>query len=207
MPRTKSWKSPLVYKTIRSLHLYLGMFVAPLVLFFAASVLVINHSHPVADPPSPELETRTIHKVPKNLESLESVQRIMEQADLSGWVTFFRLLEDGKQFRFILLRPTRRRDVSLDVESGRLEIRNRPHDLKATLYWLHTMPGPHTQHKNWFFLYLWWALADTVAYGTLFLSVSGVYLWYFLRSERKIGLLVLTLGIASFTLAVAILLA
>ena len=121
-------------------------------------------------------ETKTIDSIPENLESLDSAYGIMKQAGISGWVTLFRHIEERNQFRIIVLRPTVRRNVTLDLGNKTLKIENLPNDLKSTLYWLHVLPGPHTQYKNWLFLFLWWALADGVAYGSIFLGMSGIYL-------------------------------
>ena len=41
---------------------------------------------------------------------------------------------------------------------------------------------------------------DGVAYGVIFLSLSGIYLWVFLKAERKIGLALITLGLLSFAI-------
>ena len=194
------WKGPRFYKSTRSLHLYVGLFLSPLVLIFALSVFVMNHDHPVSDPPTSIKETRTIEALPENLQSMEAARDVLEQVGLSGWVTLHKYLEERNQLRIIVLRPTVRRNVTVDLETRTVEIEERPNDLKATLYWLHTFPGPHTQHKNWFFLFFWWILADSVAYGSIFLSVSGIYLWYFLKKERKIGLILITLGMLSFGL-------
>ena len=192
--------SPPVYQTGRTLHLYAGLFLAPFLIIFAVSVMVINHRHPVTGKPVIVTESKTIHSIPENLESLNAVHSLMEQAGISGWVTFFRHIEERKQFRFIVLRPTLRRNVTLDLENKTLEIENLPADLKSTLYWLHVMPGPHTQYRNWVFLFLWWALADGVAYGGIFLGVSGIYLWYFLKQERRVGLVLMTLGMVVLAL-------
>ena len=193
------FSSSPVYKTTRSLHLYLGLFVSPFVLIFAISVLVINHRDPASGRQPPVLEeVKTIESIPDHFDTLDSVRVVMKQAGISGWVTFFRHIEDKNQYRFIVLRPTVRRDVTVDLENKTVEIMKRPNDFKSTLAWLHVMPGPHTQHKNWSFLFLWWTLADAVVYGVIFLSVTGVYLWFFIKAERKIGFFLITLGILSF---------
>jgi hypothetical protein len=36
---------------------------------------------------------------------------------------------------------------------------------------------------NWFPMRAWWWLSDTTAYLTLFITISGLYLWYVLRAE------------------------
>jgi hypothetical protein len=41
---------------------------------------------------------------------------------------------------------------------------------------------------NWFPMRAWRWLSDATAYLTLFITVSGIYLWYVLRAERRIGL-------------------
>jgi len=51
---------------------------------------------------------------------------------------------------------------------------------------------------NWFYMRVWSWLADATVYFTLFLTVSGVYLWYVLRAERKIGVLLLAAGAVTF---------
>lgn len=110
-------KSPLFYKTTISLHLYVGLFVAPFVLIFAVSVIVINHRHPVTgEKPAISTETKIIDSIPENLESMDSVHSIMEQTGISGWVTFFRHFEEKNEFRFIVLRPTVRKNVRVDLE-------------------------------------------------------------------------------------------
>ncbi len=197
------WKGPRFYKTTRSLHLYVGLFLSPLVLIFAFSVFVMNHDHPVSNPPAKIKETGTIETIPENLESMEAVRAIMKQMGLSGWVTLHRHDKEKNRFFFIVLRPTVRRNVTVDLKTRTVEIVKMPNDLNGILYWLHTFPGPHTQYKNWFFLLLWWIFSDSVAYGSIFLSVSGIYLWYFLKKERKAGFILITLGMLSFGLLLA----
>lgn len=195
------------YAVLRSLHLYLGLLISPILLIFAFSILVINHWHPVTDKSVVVTEeTHQIDHIPESLDSLDAVYSIMEQVDLSGWVTFYRHFEDQKEFRFVILRPTIRRNVIVDLETKSLHIKHQPNDLKATLVWLHVSPGPHIQNKNGFFTFLWWMLADGVVYSIIFLSVSGIYLWVFLRAERRTGLVLITLGLISFTLVLMTLL-
>ena len=65
---------------------------------------------------------------------------------------------------------------------------------------LHKMPGPHNVaiRGNTTFMQVWRWLADATVYLLMFLSVSGVYLWAVLRSERRVGLALLAAGALSF---------
>jgi hypothetical protein len=71
--------------------------------------------------------------------------------------------------------------------------------LADALILLHMFPGQHMAgiRKNWIFMLIWSGLADATVYLTLFITVSGIYLWYVLRSERRIGVTLLLAGAAS----------
>ena len=45
---------------------------------------------------------------------------------------------------------------------------------------------------------MWRWLSDATVYLVLFLSITGIYLWMMLRSERKAGLILLLAGAISF---------
>jgi hypothetical protein len=62
------------------------------------------------------------------------------------------------------------------------------------------MPGPHNValRGNWTGTVVWRVLADTTIYLLLFISVSGVYLWWAIRAERRIGIALLALGATTF---------
>ena len=51
---------------------------------------------------------------------------------------------------------------------------------------------------NWFYMKVWRWMADATVYLILFISVSGIYLWYVLRAERKVGFILLFAGTLSF---------
>ena len=50
------------------------------------------------------------------------------------------------------------------------------------------------------FVWSWWwrVLADATAYLMLFLTVSGIYLWVALKTERRVGLVLMLAGAITF---------
>ena len=42
------------------------------------------------------------------------------------------------------------------------------------------------------------SVADATAYLVLFITISGIYLWFALRAERRLGLLLLLAGAGTF---------
>jgi hypothetical protein len=66
--------------------------------------------------------------------------------------------------------------------------------------YLHKMPGPHNADvRGNSPLVRWWrVLADATAYLTLFITVSGIYLWAALKAERRVGLVLILAGAITF---------
>ena len=72
--------------------------------------------------------------------------------------------------------------------------------LWESLSYLHKMPGPHNVaiRGNWIGIGMWRWFADATIYAILFISLSGVYLWWAIKAERRIGFALLTAGAFTF---------
>jgi hypothetical protein len=86
-------------------------------------------------------------------------------------------------------------------------ISQRPTGLLESVAYLHKMPGPHNAELrgNWFWIWLWRWLADWTVYLLLFISASGLYLWFAIKAERQIGLGLLAAGAVCFAACVYVL--
>jgi len=95
--------------------------------------------------------------------------------------------------------PGRLTTVAIDVTKREATIEPRTTGLADAFVTLHKSPGPHLVgiRMNWFPMWLWHWFADGTVYLVLFLTVSGLYLWFALRAERRIGLWLLATGIIS----------
>ncbi len=106
------------------------------------------------------------------------------------------MVRDNKTTIFVM-RPGVTRRVVVDKKTGQAEITLKTFGWLDTMRYLHMNPGPH-KPANWFFGKMWGWLADTTVYLTLFLTVSGIYMWVVLQAERKLGLMALGAGCLSF---------
>lgn len=72
--------------------------------------------------------------------------------------------------------------------------------LAGAMATLHRSPGEHAPalRMNWIYMKAWRWLADSTAYLILSISISGLYLWYVLRAERRVGFVLLFAGALSF---------
>jgi hypothetical protein len=190
------------YPPVRSLHLYVGLFVSPLVLIFSISVLVLNHAGfvnsivPVKHLPAIKTQLNTI---PHDTSDLQTAKAIIQQLQIKGEIDYISQSEDHISFPVTMPGIITKIEVNKHTKEV-LITRDEEGILRATNY-LHKMPGPHNAklRGNASFMKNWRILADVVVYLLLFLSASGIFLWYFLKAERKLGWVAIILGGITFT--------
>jgi hypothetical protein len=194
------------YRTTRDLHLYLGLFVSPMLLVYAITVLLLNHAYlPWGGREGVEATTRTVRvAVPDEENSLELAKRIREQLAASAEIGYVNLNQKERRLSFPLEKPGEYSMVRVDLATGIAEIESRETGVWDAMIYLHRMPGPHNVaiRGNWLYTRLWAWVADATVYLILFLTATGVYLWALLKAERRAGLLFLGTGALSFFLIV-----
>lgn len=195
----------MLYRWLRDLHLYLGLFVSPFVLLFAVSVFYLNHGKLRPDtPPRPE----TFHNlnIPDGLDRLkgrEAVDRardILPQVHTSGEIGFLRYRADDRHLIFPVSTAGLESTIDVDLDARSATVTRRTMSLWESLSYLHKIPGPHNVaiRGNWVGIGIWRWLTDATIYLLLFISTSGIYLWWAIRAERGIGLALLSAGIVTF---------
>ena len=198
-------KSVTLYRWISKLHVYFGLFIGPFVVLFAVSAIMFNHTWGTQS--EGEVQERQISiQIPENMEGLEIARHIMRQVNVSGEIEFFRHNPQQKQFTIPVIKPGERITIDVDLVSKTAEIEQRRTGFWNALLYLHKSPGPHLAgfRGNWFFTKFWMWLADATVYLFLALSISGIYMWILLKSERKTGLILLGAGCLTFFLIVLI---
>jgi hypothetical protein len=193
------------YIWTRDLHLYIGLALSPLVLLFAISVILLDHpSIPLGGAEVVRNTSATV-QIPENLEHAEgmaraqAMQQIMHQVGVVGEIGY---IYTPGQHRMVapIFRPGSEITLDVNLSTHVASVEERKTGLWAALIYLHKSPGPHNANirGNWSYTRAWRWLADASAYLLLFISASGIYLWWVIRAERKIGLLLLGAGALSF---------
>lgn len=195
-----------IYQWTRDSHLYLGLFVSPFVVLFSLSVFFLNHARSPAQ--SRPTSTTTVHdlRIPPGIEETQDMERvhlateIITQAGVIGEINFIRHVARERRLIIPVQRPGIETTVDVNLETRTATITERRTTAWERLAYLHRMPGPHNAsiRGNWFWTRAWRWLADITVWLVLFLSVSGIYLWAVLRSERRVGLVLLLAGAVSF---------
>jgi hypothetical protein len=194
-------------RLIRDLHLYTGLFVSPFVLLFAVSVFFLVHAWlPQASVDSAAARSVSNLPLPSNLEKLSGRERIdalkpaLERAGVHGEVGWIQHRVREDRLVVPLTVPGRFTTVTIDLAQRQASIEELNTGVSSALVLLHKSPGPHLANirMNWPYMRVWFWLADATVYLLVFITVSGLYLWYILRSQRKIGFGLIVAGAVSF---------
>ena len=193
------------YLIIRDLHLYTGLFISPFVLVFAISVFYLVHAWVPAESSRPPRKVTNLKLLP-NVQDLsgrarvDAVRSILDQVGVQGEIGFIRHIPKERRLVVPMSIPGRQTVLTIDLAAQTATVLERQTGLADALVLLHKVPGPHLVdiRMNWFPMLVWRFLADGTVYLLLFITASGIYLWAVLRSERHVGLTLLTLGAFSF---------
>ncbi len=145
----------------------------------------------------PDIKTK-LDKIPYDTTDLLTAKAIIRKLNINGEIDF--ISKKDSSISFPVNKPGLRTYITVNTTNNSVLItRKYEGTLRSTAY-LHLMPGPHNVsiRGNSAFLKVWRILTDGVVYILLFLTASGVFLWYTLKAERVIGMYALALGVLFF---------
>jgi hypothetical protein len=191
-----------LYSSTRDLHLYAGLFLCPFVLLFAFSTILLNHpSPPPAGKSAPKRQVAV--EVPAGEPgSVPHARQILQRIGVTGEIDYVRHNAKAERLFMPVSKPGETTKVDVDLRAKTATIEREERGLGEALNYLHKMPGPHNVRfrGNWVYM-TWWAVtADAAVYGILFLTVSGLYLWWKLKAERTVGWVLVGGGAATVAL-------
>jgi len=192
------------YRWTRDLHLYAGLFISPFLLVFAVSVFFLNHAKIQTDNWT-ERRTLPLLDIPKDVDqargqdAVRAARVIADQVGIDGEIGFTRFVRDTNHFVFPVSKPGREASIDVDLGSRTVTVSTRPTTVLESFAYLHKMPGPHNVdiRGNWTPTILWRQAADVTVYLTLFVTITGVFLWWAIRAERRIGFALISAGVLS----------
>lgn len=193
-----------LYPRVRDLHLYLGLFLCPFVLLFAFSTILLNHPSRSAGGKTEPKRMVTVELPGGEPGSIPHARVLLQQLGVTGEMDYVRHNAKAERLSIPVSKPGESTRVEIDLRGKTATIEREERGLGDALNYLHKMPGPHNVRfrGNWVFMSWWAVTADIVVYGVLFLTVSGLYLWWKLKGERAVGWALLGSGAATVALLV-----
>ena len=194
------------YRVTRDLHLYCGLFISPLVLAYAVSIFFLVHAWIPGAARQPAMRTAAGLTIPDGVERLTgrtqvtALRGVLDRLGVHGEVNFVRFVSRDKHLIIPVNVPGREMTVDLNLPARSAVVTERSTGFSGAVVFLHKMPGQHLAafRGNSLFMRIWKPVADGTVYLVLFLTLSGIYLWFVLRAERRIGLALLAAGAVSF---------
>ena len=192
-------------KLLRRTHLYLALFLGPWILMYAVSTFVMNHRAWFRGEPAPPPRWETVSsstysgEFPPDADRFLMAQQLLAGLGMDG--AHAPTLRDGKLViqRFDAIRPLR---ITYTLADKHLLVERQVWGGGAFLERIHRRRG--FQHP-YLLDDVWASSVDLFWIAVLFWSLSGLWLWWELKTTRRLGALFLSGGLAVFGLFLAVL--
>jgi hypothetical protein len=138
---------------------------------------------------------------------IDALKPALHTAGVDGEVGWVQHLPKESQLIVPVTIPGRLTTVRIDLSKREAAIEERNTGWADATVMLHKSPGPHLvgMRMNWSYMRFWFWFSDATVYLLLFITTSGLYLWWALKAERKLGWALLATGaLCFFTLVYAL---
>jgi hypothetical protein len=188
-----------MYRIVRNLHLVFASFSLPFLIMYAVSAVQMSHSTWVDM--KPVVRERQLQLPPGQSDARVMARAVMDSdASVRGEVANIQTNEAGLSLRIVV--PGTVHDVRYNRESGLTQVKSSVAGVMGMLNRLHHWAGFWHETAAMKF----WALAVVVVSAALLLlGLTGLYMWFTRRPERRLGLVLLGMNVV-FAIAILTLL-
>jgi hypothetical protein len=174
-----------MYRVLRDTHLLLGLFLFVFVMMFGVSSLEFSHRSWFGSEPTDSTSTVVVDPG-RTSTPRELARHLMEEQGYGGGLHDIRAAEG--QILFNISRIGTVHDVRYTRGAREAQVRTRVFPFMSMMTWMHGTFGMHHEYAPH---NVWGALMFLTSVGLLVLGGTGLYLWFKLRAERRIGLILL----------------
>jgi hypothetical protein len=181
-----------MYKTLRNIHLILGLLLFWVIMMYAVSAVQMAHRIRIV----PVVTEKEVTATP-GLDARPLATELMQRFGISGEMGNATSRPAG--YSFGIMRAGGACTVTYDRQTGKAHLTETDTGVWGVLNRLHHFHGLHNQtgvRNGWGWLVLFASL------GLFALGGTGVYMWFRLHKERTIGIILLgaNLGVSIFLL-------
>ena len=202
-PPNAGTESPKVSLLIRRVHMFAGLFLAPWMLMYALSTLVMTHReyllsfYPSKNPAmATERELDYSRSFPTNSTRDQIAQQVLLDLGMDGAHS----VSGGRNGKPLVMQrqhalPQRR--ITFDAAKSKIVIEREEFRALTFLDRMHRRRGynqPYALEDTWGFT------VDVAVVTMVFWSLSGIWLWWEIKSTRRWGALALAAGVGLFAI-------
>jgi hypothetical protein len=185
-----------MYKIIRNVHLLLASFSLPFLIMYGISAVQMAHS--TWFQMKPAVVEREMPLASGQSDARIVAREIMSrQPEMKGELSNVQASASGLTLRIVV--PGTVHEVRYDRASGLTRIKTSVAGTMGMLNRLHHWAGFWHEPSS---MKAWAVFVGVVSLGLLLLGLSGIYMWFTRRPERRIGIALLTVN---FIFAVTVL--
>lgn len=178
-----------MYRIIRNVHLLLASFSLPFLIMYAVSAVQMGHS--TWFQMKPAVVEREMALDSGQSDARQLAREIMSrQPAMKGELNNVQTSESGLTLRIVV--PGTVHEVRYDRASGVARIKTSVAGVMGMLNRLHHWAGFWHEPPS---MKAWAVFVAVVSAGLLLLGASGIYMWFTRRSERRIGIALLTVNL------------
>jgi hypothetical protein len=187
-----------MYKWIRNTHLLIGLFAFLFLLMYGVSAVQMAHNRWFNNKPA---VTESEIALTAGVTDARVVAReLMDRHGLRGELAQVRKAAYGLSFRIV--RPGTVYEVAYSPETGNAKVKTNVANIMGMLNRIHHIGG---LWHDFTLTNVWAVFVGLVSVALILLSLTGIYLWFKIHSERVIGIILLTLSLGyNLTLIVLI---
>jgi hypothetical protein len=176
-------------KLIRRSHMYLGLFLAPWLLMYAASTFVMNHRawfhSPDAGPPRFEKEREHVlsSHIPAEAAPRDIAVSVLRELGMEGTHNV-NATPDKHRITIVRQEPVAPRRILFTPADKRVVVEKQVVQMPAFLERMHRRRGfqhPYTLEDTWAFS------VDLVIAAMVFWAGSGLWMWWEMKKTRALG--------------------
>lgn len=186
----------------RKFHIYTGLYLLLFVWLFAVSGLILNHPKWTFTEFWPQRKQSSFEQtiqIPMETNDLAKAKNLMRQLGISGEISWTTTYPTAERFDFRVNKPGKMITIKTDLKSKLATVEQIQVNAWGILRIMHEFTGVRLndpkEQRDWLVTKIWSLSMDAVVIGLLFMVVSSFYMWYQLKPKRRLGLVILGLGI------------
>ena len=187
-----------MYKWLRNTHLLLGLFSCLFLLMYGVSSVQMAHNSWFDLKPA-VIESQAA--LAQGLDNPRDIARLlMDRGQVRGELQQIR--KTGPDYSFRVVRPGTVHEVDYSAQTGTAKIKTNVANLMGMLNRIHHVAGVWHEYA---LTNVWAVFVAIISTLLVVLSLTGIYLWFKIHTERVIGCILLALSLGySLTLIVLI---
>jgi hypothetical protein len=186
----------------RRVHYYAGLYLLAFLWLFSLSGLLLNHQWAFAEF-WPERRVTLFEREiqsPRGTRDIERAADLMQQLLISGEIGTI-ITRTPNVFEIQVTRPGTTFQVKADLTGKRASVQRTQVNGWGVFRMLHTFNGvpqaAATVERDWILTRVWTFFMDAISVGVILLVLSSLYMWWDLRTKRRLGIAMLIAGMVS----------